>query len=433
MKWFNKVKNETWFQMAIALGIVVVLYFVLQHLRAIWNVVGVAWNIIVPLIVGLIIAYIVDPLVRLFERTIFKKLKSRKTARRISIVISIILVLAFVAALLWILIPQLIDSLQTLINNLSSYMANLETWLKGLGGGLFEEALEDINFSNIAVKLVEWLSGIVSGQSLITTSLSVGSGIISFIMSAILSVYYLFAKDHLISISKRFFLFVLKEKRYKPFIAFCSNSNKILVRYICCSILEAILVGACNAIVMLIFGMPYVAIISLVVGVTNLAPTFGPIAGGVIGGFILIMVDPVYALIFIITTIVLQAMDGYVLKPRLFAGTLGVSSLLILMSIIVFGRIFGVVGIIFAIPLAAIIQYLYKVAQDSRTAKMEQEAAAAAGISVAAGSVGTSGAGDVSGNEAGTGAGDIPGAGFDNTAENSAGDAAPKSENNSNA
>ena len=373
MKWFNKVKNEIWFQMAVALGIVVVLYFVLQHLRAIWNVVAVIWNIIVPLIVGLIIAYIVDPLVRLLERTVFKRLKNRKTARRISIIISIVLVVAFVVALLWILIPQLVESIQTLINNLGVYMTNLETWLKSIGGGFFEEALEDINFSNISGTLVEWLSPLVSGDTIISTSVSLGSGLVSFIMSAVLSVYYLFAKERLIKIAKRFFLFVLKEKRYVPFAAFCSNTNKILVRYICCSIFEAILVGACNAIVMSIFGMPYVAIISLVVGVTNLAPTFGPILGGVIGGFILILVDPMDALIFIITTIVLQALDGYVLKPRLFSGTLGVSSILILMSIIVFGRIFGVVGIIFAIPLAAIIQYLYKQMQESRLGKAEQE------------------------------------------------------------
>lgn len=371
MKWFNKVKNEIWFQITVALAIVVAFYFVLQHLGAIWTGVKIIWNIIVPLIVGLIIAYIIDPLVRLFERTLFKRAKSRKIARYISIAISVVLVVAAVVTVLWLLIPQLIDSLQTLIGNLGDYMHNLEVWLKSLAGGMFSERISDINFTDISARLVGWLSRIASGENIINASVSFGSGLVSFIMSAILSVYYLVSKDHLIELAKRFFSWALKEKRYATFINFCSNCNRILVRYICCTLLEAVAVGCANAIVMLIFGMPYVAIISVVVGVFNLAPTFGPIAGGAIGAFILIMVDPWKALIFIIATIVLQFLDGYVLKPRLFAGTLGVSSLLILISIIVLGRIFGVVGILFAIPVAAIIQYIYKRMQRTRQARKE--------------------------------------------------------------
>lgn len=373
MKWFNKVKNEVWFQITVALAIVVAFYFILQHLGSIWIGVKFIWNIIVPLIVGLIIAYIVDPLVRLFERTLFKRAKNRKIARYISVAISVVLVVAAIAAILWLFIPQLIESLQTLINNLGDYMHNLEVWLKGLAGGMFSEQLSDINFTDISSRMVNWLSRIVSGENIISASVSLGTGLVSFIMSAILSVYYLVSKDHLIELAKRFFAWALKEKRYASFINFCSSCNRILVRYICCTLLEGVAVGVANAIVMLIFGMPYVAIISVVVGVFNLAPTFGPIAGGAIGAFILLMVDPWKALIFIIATIVLQILDGYVLKPRLFSGTLGVSALLILISIIVLGRIFGIWGILFAIPVAAIIQYIYKRMQRTRQARKESE------------------------------------------------------------
>lgn len=372
MKWFNKVKNEVWFQITIALAIVVAFYFVLQHLGTIWTGVKVIWNIIVPLIVGLIIAYIIDPLVRVFERTLFKKVKRRNIARYISIAISIVLVVAAVVAILWILIPQLITSVQVLVANLGDYMANLEKWLKSIGGGIFASQVSDINFTDISARLAGWLGRIASGENIINASVSVGSSLISFLMSAILSVYYLVAKDRLIDMAKKFFAMILKEKRYDHFINFCSSCNKILVRYIWCTLLEALMVGVANAILMLIFRMPYVAIISVVVGVFNLAPTFGPIAGGVIGAFILIMVDPWKALIFIIITIVLQAIDGYIVKPRLFSGTLGVSALLILVSIIVLGRIFGVVGILFAIPFAAIVQYVFKRQQRTRQARKEE-------------------------------------------------------------
>ena len=111
---------------------------------------------------------------------------------------------------------------------------------------------------------------------------------------------------------------------------------------------------------MTIAGMPYVILTSVVVGVTNLAPTFGPIVGGVIGGFILVLVNPWYALWFIIFTIILQTCDGYVIKPKLFGGSLGVPAVWILVSIIVGGRMFGVWGVLLAIPFAAIFDYIFR-------------------------------------------------------------------------
>ena len=111
---------------------------------------------------------------------------------------------------------------------------------------------------------------------------------------------------------------------------------------------------------MSVMGMQYVGMISVVIAVTNLIPTFGPIIGGLIGAFILLLVNPLHALIFIIFTLVLQTLDGYVIKPKLFGNSLGVSGLLILIAIIVGGKMFGVVGILLAIPFAAIIDFVYK-------------------------------------------------------------------------
>ena len=106
--------------------------------------------------------------------------------------------------------------------------------------------------------------------------------------------------------------------------------------------------------------MDYAALISVIVGLTNLAPTFGPLAGAVIGVFFLVFVNPWFALWFLIFTAILQTLDGYIIKPKLFGNTLGVSSLWILISIIVLGRMFGIPGILLAIPFAAIIDFVYK-------------------------------------------------------------------------
>jgi predicted PurR-regulated permease PerM len=111
---------------------------------------------------------------------------------------------------------------------------------------------------------------------------------------------------------------------------------------------------------MMIAGMPFVSLISVIVGVTNLMPTFGPMIGAAIGAFILVLVEPMHALAFLIFTLVLQLLDGYILKPKLFGGSLGVPAAWILISIVVGGKLFGVVGIVLAIPFSAIVVFVFE-------------------------------------------------------------------------
>ena len=140
---------------------------------------------------------------------------------------------------------------------------------------------------------------------------------------------------------------------------FMLRCDIILVSFIGQSLLDAMIIGAANAIFMAVCRMPYIGLVSVVVGVTNLVPNFGPIIGAAIGGFILLLVSPEDALIFLCFTVALQFVDAYILKPKLFANSLGVSGLLILISTIVLGNMFGIVGILLAIPAAAILSFLY--------------------------------------------------------------------------
>ena len=159
---------------------------------------------------------------------------------------------------------------------------------------------------------------------------------------------------------KRLLKALLSQKHYKSASTFLSHCNGILNRYVIFDLIDGLIVGTVNAIFMAILGMQYSGLVSVVVGVTNLVPTFGPLVGAIIGGFILLMVKPVHALFFVIFTINLQTIDGYVIKPKLFGGTLGVSGLWILIVIIAGGRIYGIVGILLAIPIAAILDYIYR-------------------------------------------------------------------------
>ena len=147
--------------------------------------------------------------------------------------------------------------------------------------------------------------------------------------------------------------------QHKKIFSFLKSCNDIMVKYIIAELVEALMVGFANLIFMLIMGMPYAVLVSVVVGITNMIPTFGPIFGAAVGGLILLLADPWKAVAFLIFTVILQTLDGYVLKPKMYGDALGVSSVMILIFIIVGGKMFGVVGILVAIPLAAIISIVY--------------------------------------------------------------------------
>ena len=182
----------------------------------------------------------------------------------------------------------------------------------------------------------------------------------NWIVAFILSVYLLAGKERIKTGSTRLMKAVMAKPKYDALIYFLKHCDAVLNRYIVFTVIDALIVGTVNAIFMMMTGMQYVALVSFVVAITNLAPTFGPIVGGVIGGFILLMVDPKSALVFLIFTLILQLCDGYFIKPKLFGSTLGVPGLLILIAIIVGGRIFGIIGILLAIPFAAICDHFYR-------------------------------------------------------------------------
>ncbi|MCM1046188.1 MAG: AI-2E family transporter [Candidatus Gastranaerophilales bacterium] len=358
--WFHK----DWVPYTIATCSAVLLYVILTHINLLGNWLSALLSIVEPVIVGLLFAYLMDPIARFYERTIYKGLqkKMEKMARKLAVFTMVLTVLAVLGLFVLALGPQLVQSIGALAGNLGTYAGQLHNQFNALADSAVGEILDlsalteagDKIIAQITAKLGENLGNIIN------TSYSVGSGFVTIVIGFILGVYFLMDKAKLARYSRNIFKKLLKEERYARFENFCKRSDKILLRYIECDLLEGIIVGVANFIFMMIMGMPYAGLISLVVGVTNLAPTFGPIFGAVVGALILVLVNPWYMLWFLIFTVILQTIDGYVIKPKLFGDTLGVSSLWILIAIIVGGRMFGVAGILLAIPFAAIVEYVCK-------------------------------------------------------------------------
>ncbi|WP_026516961.1 AI-2E family transporter [Butyrivibrio sp. MC2021] len=362
MKFNNKWFKKRWVANTIALCSAVAFYMILKNLFNIFTGVGSFFSFLKPIIVAAVIAYIFNPVAKLFETKVLKKMKNRKTAWKLSVALALIVIILAVTLLFVALIPQLADSIMTLASNMGGYIDSAEELLGEFQTG--QQGFFGLDLAALATfteKALTTITGYISSSvpSLVSTSANIGKSVFDLVISFILAVYLLLDKERLINGFSRLFALLMKDETYHSAGSFIEKCNAILIRYISFDIVDGIVVGVVNLIFMLIAGMPYSVVISFIVGITNLAPTFGPIVGAAIGAFILVLVKPWYALAFLIFTIILQTVDGYILKPRLFGESLGVSPLMILISIILGGRLFGVVGILLAIPFAAIIDFVW--------------------------------------------------------------------------
>ena len=358
----NKLSNQKWYNNAVAVLIGVVSYVALTNLGTIVGALKSFSGYFTAVFIGCVIAYMVNPLASFMEENFFQGLKKQPVRWMLSVIVAMLVLILLLMCLMLMLIPQLIESISLLVGNMDGYIRTLEGMIANwniAGIDLSEQLNEFMASSEDLIK---------TGTQLLTSSLSrilaasrgIGKNLLNLLLALILSIYLLGAKDSLKQGSRRLLKASMSDQWYDVVVTFLKRCNNILGRYIIFSILDAAIVGGANAVFMAIVGMQYVGLISVVVGVTNLIPSFGPMIGAVIGGFILLLVNPWHALIFLVFTAVLQTLDGYVIKPKLFGDSLGVSGFLILIAIIVFGNIWGIWGILLAIPLAAIIDFTYE-------------------------------------------------------------------------
>lgn len=350
----KKFRSRKWYPYAVALCIAVVLYVVLMHLPAIGGVLGTFGRFFNTVVIGCIVAYLMNPLAMLYERKIFKNLKKGRWA--ISVFLAFATLIAAIVLLVLTLVPQLVNSITSFVTNAPEYQNYIHSLLEKLGATSLIYVPESAD--EISDQVIDLLKGY--GEDIVAFWTGVLKGLINIVIGAVLAIYLLAAKATFKADAKALLSALLMDDKLSSTLYFIRRCNFILNRYLVFTLLDALIIGVINAIIMLILRMPYVGLISIIAGVTNLIPTFGPVIGAVIGGFILLLVNPVYAVMFIAITLVLQVCDGYIIKPKLFGNSLGVSGLLILLAIVTMGNAFGIGGILLAIPVAAICDFSYR-------------------------------------------------------------------------
>lgn len=362
MKKLKELLEKRWFANTFSICIGVILFVILTHMSGIGSFFDALTDVISPIFCGIVMAYLMNPICNYFEKRWYDKIKKEKIKHSVSVITTVVVVVIAIALLMVALVPSLVQSASILIKNAPDYIENLDATLDNQSAKFIKYGIDiDDVEDRIIEKILSLAQTIPENMgSILKTSASVGTSIFNLVIGFILAIYMLSGKEGFISGITRFRHAIMSDKIYNAHTSFWKKCHEILIRFIGFDVLDGVIVGVVNAILMIIFRMPYVSLISVIVGVTNLLPTFGPIIGAIIGAFILVLVDPMAALIFLIFTVIIQTLDGYVIKPRLFSGSLGVPAAWILISIVVGGKLFGAAGIVLAIPFAAIISFIYE-------------------------------------------------------------------------
>ena len=355
----KELEKKPWYPGAVAACIGILFFVLLTNFSTVLSAIGSFLGNFRAVFLGIVFAYVLNPVADFFYFKVLKKMKTGQTRWGLAVALAVLSGLLLLLLLLGTLIPQLVQSVATFSENIDSYAASM---IKMLENSPLKDFVNAEGLATLSENALSSITNFVRENSgrILSSAANSGKGIITAVIAAILAVYLLIDKKRVMSGFWRFLRSILPPGKTEEIMDFSLRCHMILMNYLGQTLLDTLIVGLVNALFMIICRMDYVGLVSVVVAVTNLIPNFGPIIGMVIGGFVLLLVNPLHAVMFVVFSIALQFVDGYILKPKLFSGTLGVSGLLILVASIVLGNMFGVWGMILSVPIAAILSFVWR-------------------------------------------------------------------------
>lgn len=330
-----------------------------------------------PIYIGIIIAYLLSPLVNKADRYLFvplmdkiikkNKKKAQGIARGLSVTAVLILALVVVFGLIMMVVPEVVNSISGLVSSMPSYYHNVVDW----GDKVFKSnpwaAKYFDNISESMYKnLLNWLENDLlpnSNKMLETLTSSVmdaANVMVDFFIGIIISIYLMAGKENFCAQGKKLMYAILPVKRVNAMLEVLGETHTIFAKFISGKIIDSLLVGVLTFIIMSIAGIPYTLLISVIIGITNIIPFFGQYIGIIPSAVLVFIASPIKGVLFLILIIILMQIDGNVLGPKILGDSIGLKSFWILFSILFFGSLFGLLGMVCAVPVFAVIYRMVK-------------------------------------------------------------------------
>ena len=367
-----KLYNSKYFKWGLTAFVVCMLsglsiYFIFHFtdFKGVWSK---FFKVFAPIIDGLVIAYLLNPIARFFEVKCLENnylkhgisvgKKEKKRFRIISLIVTLILVALLIYAFFSSVLPQLISSVETLIKNFPTYYNNVIDYVNALPDKYPILNDEDVvaYFDEYSADLAKVLTGKIFPnvtdmlKSLSGSVISAVGAVLNLVIGLIIAIYLISGKEKYIGMVKKIIYSVMDRERANDLMVDLRFIDKTFGGFLIGKIVDSIIIGILCFIGLSILKVPFAVLVSVIVGVTNVIPFFGPYLGAVPSAFIILLIDPKKCLVFIIFVVILQQIDGNIIGPAILGNSIGVSSFWIIVSITVFGGFFGVPGMLIGVP-----------------------------------------------------------------------------------
>ncbi|MCI8543516.1 MAG: AI-2E family transporter [Lachnospiraceae bacterium] len=348
----------------VSLSATVCFFFLIFRFGEIRAALGIIRSALQPLFVGIALAYVLCPVEKRLERLLGRAKGLGRFARPISVLLTMIAALAILVLFCALVVPQLVDSISGLVRDLPKL---LETQLEKLNRYLKSDndaaaaVMQMIESSENS--LLAWIrTNLLATVSTVATSiLSMGSALINTVASVVVTIYLLLGREHYLAQCRKLFLSVSRNERFnRAVFEALTQTNRIFNGFISGKLLDSLIVGIICFVCLSLLRMPYALLISVIVGMTNIIPMFGPFIGAVPSAFLLLLVSPMKCLIFLVFIIILQQVDGNIIGPRILGNSTGLSALYVTVAMLLFGKLMGFFGMIVGVPLFATLYYIVK-------------------------------------------------------------------------
>lgn len=350
---------------------IALLIFLLVNFEKILSIFGYIINIFSPFIFGVIIAFVLNVLVNFIENKLFGNTKKRiwlKLKRPLSITFSIIFVIFIIVFIMNLLIPQLKNSVVLFTNSLPTYKEDVLDVLSDFN--LEESTINKVNdyLDNFSKVITDYIKG--NSKDVITVTTEVATSLIVIISKAIIAIvfaiYIIAQKEILKRQFNKLMSAYLKPRDVNRINKYASMANNTFSNFVTGQCLEALIFGSLCFLGMVVLRLPYATTIAVLLGFTALIPVFGAFIGTILGAFLILMISPVKAIIFVIFILVLQQIEGNLIYPKVVGKSVGLPGIWVLLSVTVGASIGGILGMLIATPLCSLIYILLRQAVNDR-------------------------------------------------------------------
>ena len=351
--------------------IAILAYWFINNISLIGNIISRIITVLSPFLLGGAMAFVLNIPMTKIENKLNKIIKNKPSVTRvISIILSLILFLFIISFVLFLLIPEVIESIESLINQLPTIISDLEIWILDVLDKYpsIQQELEKIFAANNFDTIIPNLLNYIVNWS-ITFISSLVSGFITLFTGTVFSIYMLSQKETIISGSKKILSAYLKPTKVKKIEEIGTLTNDTFHKFISGQCVEAVILGSIFFVVLSIFKFPYALIISVLTTITALIPIFGALFAMVVGAILIAITSPLQAVIFILVFQVIQQIEGNFIYPKVVGKSVGLSPMWTLLAISVGGSLWGILGMLTALPIAAVLYAILKESVEKRIKK----------------------------------------------------------------